>query len=357
MAAKDFYAVLGVPKNASKEQIKDAYRKLAMQFHPDRNKEPGAEEKFKEVSEAYAVLSDDQKRSQYETYGQEGFSQRYSDEDIFRGANFGDVFQGMGVGGFDDIFAQLFGGGQRQRPNRGEDLTFHMQVNLEELVADSTKEVVIPRTEVCATCKGSGARPGTSPRTCSTCGGTGQVQRVQATAFGRMVRVGPCGKCGGRGYTIDSPCRECRGTGTVERRRNITLVVPAGLDDGHTLRLKGEGDAGENGSPPGDLYVVVNVRPHRLFARQNSDVFYGTKIDAVQAMLGTELKVPTLYGDETLRIPPGTQPGERFALKEKGLPKVGGRGKGSEYVQVDVVVPKGLSSSQRESLRKYLAEH
>ena len=356
MAAKDFYEVLGVQKSASKEQIKEAYRKLALKYHPDRNKEPGAEEKFKEVSEAYAVLSDDQKRRQYDAYGQEGFFQRYTDEDIFRGVNFGDVFRDMGFGGFDGLFAQFFGGGRQQRPNRGEDLTYHIQLNLEDLVTDSSREVEIPRTEVCQVCNGSGAKPGTSPRTCETCGGSGQVQRVQSAGFARLVRVVDCGKCGGRGRIVDSPCRECRGSGTVERRRKIALVIPAGLDDGHTLRLKGEGDAGEHGSPPGDLYVVVNVRSHKLFVRQNSDILYVTKIDAVRAMLGTEQKVPTLYGDAILQIPPGTQPGERFTLKEKGLPRVGGRGKGNQYVQVNVEVPRNLSSSQKELLRKIMSE-
>jgi len=356
MPRNDFYEVLGVPKNASKEQIKDAYRKLALQYHPDRNKTSGAEEKFKEISEAYAALSDDEKRQQYDTYGQEGFFRRYSAEDIFRGVDFGDIFRDMGFGGFNDIFAQFFGGGVRQRPNRGEDLTYHLQLSLEELTSDSTREVEIPRTEVCRVCDGSGARPGTSPHTCGTCGGTGQVQKVQATGFARLVRITACGKCGGKGYVIESPCKECRGRGTVERRRKISLVVPAGLEDGHTLRLKGEGDAGENGSPPGDLYVVVNVRPHKIFVRQNSDIFYATKIDSIQAMLGTELKVPTLYGDVALEIPRGTQPGDRFTIRERGLPKVGGRGRGDEVVQVEVVVPRSLSNSQKERLRGYLAE-
>jgi len=356
MAERDFYEVLGIPKDAPKDQIKEAYRKLAFQYHPDRNKTAGAEEKFKEISEAYAVLSDDEKRRQYDTYGREGFFQRYTDEDIFRGANFADIFRGMGFGGFDDIFAQFFGGGTRRRPNRGEDLTYHLQLNLEDLVSDSTREIEIPRTEVCSTCEGSGAKPGTSPRQCSTCGGTGQVQKVQSTGFARLVRVTECARCGGRGYTIDSPCSECRGKGTLERHRKISLVIPAGLEDGHTLRLKGEGDAGENGTPPGDLYVVVNVRPHRTFERENSDIFFATKIDAVRAMLGTELRIPTLYGDAVLQIPPGTQPGDRFTIKDKGLPRVGGRGKGNQYVQVNLEVPRHLSNSQKELLRKFLGE-
>jgi molecular chaperone DnaJ len=359
VATKDFYEVLGVPKTASKDQIKDAYRKLALQYHPDRNKEPGAEERFKEVSEAYAVLSDDTKRKQYDAYGQEGFFQRYTDEDIFRGTNFGDIFRDMGFGGFggfNDIFAQFFGGGGRQRPNRGEDLTYHIQLNLEDLIADSSREIEIPRTEVCPVCNGSGAKPGSSPKTCSTCGGSGQVQKIQSAGFARLVRIVDCSKCGGRGQIIDYPCKECRGSGTVEKKRKISLVIPAGLEDGHTLRLRGEGDAGQRGTPPGDLYVVVNVRPHKVFVRQNSDVFYATKIDAIQAMTGTEQKIPTLYGDVVLQIPPGTQPGERFTLKEKGLPRIGGRGQGNEYVQVNVEVPRNLSSSQKELLRRLASE-
>jgi molecular chaperone DnaJ len=356
MPDKDFYEVLGVPKDASKDQIKEAYRKLALQYHPDRNKTPGAEEKFKEVSEAYAALSDDEKRRQYDTYGREGFFQRYTDEDIFRGANFADIFRGMGFGGFDDIFAQFFGGSTRQRPIRGEDLTYHLQLNLEDLISDSTKEIEIPRTEVCSTCEGSGAKPGTSPRSCATCRGTGQVQKVQATGFARLVRITECSRCGGRGYIIDSLCAECKGRGALDRRRKISLVVPAGLDDGHTLRLKGEGDSGEKGTPPGDLYVVVNVRPHKLFQRENSDIYFATKIDAVSAMLGTEIRVPTLYGDAMLAVPTGTQPGDRFTIKDKGLPRVGGRGKGNQYVQVNVEVPKHLSHSQMKLLKRFLDE-
>jgi molecular chaperone DnaJ len=351
MAAKDYYEVLGVQKGASKDQIKDAYRKLALQFHPDRNKSPEAEGRFKEISEAYAVLSDDEKRRQYDSFGREGVYQRYSQEDIFRGADFGEFFRGAGFN-FNDLFAQFFGGGAGGRPSRGEDLTYHLQLNLEDLVADSTREIEIPRTEMCSTCGGSGAKAGTSPRTCSICGGTGQVQKVQSAGFARLVRVTACDRCKGRGYTIDAPCSECRGRGVQEKKRRISLVVPGGLDDGHTLRLKGEGDAGENGTPPGDLYIVVNVRPHKTFVRENSDVYFTTKINAIQAMVGTEVKVPTLYGDALLQIPSGTQPGERFTIKDRGLPKLGGRGKGNQYVVVNVEVPRHLTGAQKDLLKK-----
>ncbi len=353
MAAKDYYETLGVPKGAAKDQIKNAYRKLALQFHPDRNKSPEAEGRFKEISEAYAVLSDDEKRRQYDAYGREGVYQRYSQEDIFRGVDFGEFFRGRGFGGFDDIFAQFFGGGQAQTVSRGEDLTYHLQVGLEEIVADSNREIEVPRNEVCATCKGSGARPGTSPETCSTCRGTGQVQKVQSAGFTRLVRISACSRCGGRGYVIDSPCKECRGSGTVERTRKIRVMIPSGVEDGHTLRLRGEGNAGENGTPPGDLYVVVNVAPHRLFSRRESDVFMETKVGIVEAALGTELTVPTLYGDVKLSVPHGTQPGTIFKVKGRGLPRYGSWGKGDEYVKVGVEVPTNLNGTQKELLRKF----
>jgi molecular chaperone DnaJ len=356
MAEKDFYTTLGVPRGATKDQIKDAYRKLALQYHPDRNKSPGAEEKFKEISEAYAVLSDDEKRRQYDAYGQEGVYQRYTTEDIFRGADFQDVFRGMGFGGFDDLFSQFFGGGARQRVSRGEDLTYHLELNLEDIVNDSPREIEVPRTEVCQTCSGTGARQGTSPKTCGNCGGTGQVQRVQSAGFARLVRVTTCGKCGGKGYVIDSPCKDCRGRGTTQRSRRISVVIPAGVEDGHTLRLRGEGNAGENGSPPGDLYLVVSVRPHRTFRRDGSDLHAEAQVNAVDAILGAELTVPTLYGAVRLELPAGTQPGQVFRIKEKGLPRIGGRGKGDEYVTVNVVIPKNLTGSQKDLLRRFAEE-
>ena len=355
MSAKDYYEVLGVQKGAPKDQIKDAYRKLALQFHPDRNKAPEAEARFKEISEAYAVLSDDEKRRQYDAYGREGVYQRYSQEDIFRGVNFGEFFRGMGFGGFDDLFSQFFGGGSSRQASRGEDLTYHLHLSLEDIVRDMEREIEVPRAEVCTTCNGSGAKPGTSPRQCGTCGGTGQVQKVQSAGFARLVRITACSKCGGKGYLVDSPCKDCGGRGTIEKTRRIRVMVPGGIEDGYTLRLRGEGNAGENGTPPGDLYVVVNVVPHRVFGRRDSDIFLETKIGVVDAMLGTELAVPTLYGDVKLAIPHGTQPGERFQIKGKGLPKFGvwGRGNGNQYVTVNVEVPKKLTDQQKELLRRF----
>ena len=356
MPAKDYYEVLGVQKGATKEQIKDAYRKLALQFHPDRNKAPEAEARFKEISEAYAVLSDDEKRRQYDAFGREGVYQRYSQEDIFRGVDFGEFFRGMGFGGFDDIFSQFFGGGGgTRRAARGEDLTYHLQLSLEDVVQDSEKEIEVPRDEVCPACNGSGARPGTSPRQCSTCGGTGQVQKVQSAGFARLVRITACSKCGGRGYLVDAPCKDCRGRGTVEKTRRIRVKIPGGIEDGYTLRLRGEGSAGESGTPPGDLYVLVSVVRHKVFARRDSDVFIERKIGAVEAMLGTELAVPTLYGDVKLQIPAGTQPGDQFQIKGRGLPRFGGwsKGNGNEYVTVRVEIPMKLTDRQRELLKRF----
>jgi molecular chaperone DnaJ len=354
---KDYYEILGVSKDSDKEKIKDAYRRLALQYHPDRNKSPGAEEKFKEISEAYAVLSDDEKRKQYDTFGKERIYQNYSQEDLIRGADFGDVFRdmGFGFGGFNDIFSQFFGG-RPTREARGNDLTYHLQMTLEEVLHDTSKEIQVPRTEVCATCGGSGAKSGTSPRRCDVCQGSGQVQKVQNTGFARLIRVAQCSKCSGRGYVIDAPCKECKGSGTVQRYRKISVVVPGGVDDGHTLRLRGEGDAGNNGSPPGDLYVVINMLPHQMFKRQGSDVLTEIKVNVVDAILGTETKIKTLEGDVNLEIPRGTQSETSFKIKGKGLPRLGAWGRGDEYVRVKVTIPKNVNSRQRELLKEFAKE-
>jgi len=355
-AKQNFYEILGVPKNSSLDEIKNAYRRLALKFHPDRNKSPEAEEKFKEISEAYAILSDEEKRKQYDMYGREGVYQRYGAEDIFRGANFEDIFRDLGFGfGFEDIFSQFFGGGRAQA-RKGSDLTYHLQLNLEDVVQDVTKEIEVPRTELCGTCKGSGSKPGTETKTCDVCKGSGEVQRVQSTGFARLIRVMTCTRCGGKGYIIESPCRECRGNGTVQRTRRIRVVIPAGVDDGHTLRLKGEGEAGEHGVPPGDLYVVINMRPNQVFARRDSDLYIERRVGIAEAALGAEIRVPTLYGDVELTVPPGTQPGTTFKIRGKGLPRLNSWGKGDEYVKVSVVVPKGLSNRQRELLKKFAEE-
>lgn len=355
---RDYYEMLGVPKTASKDEVKNAYRKLALQYHPDRNKSPGAEEKFKEFSEAYAVLSDDEKRKQYDNFGREGVYQRYGEEDIFRGADFSDVFRdlGSGFGGFDDIFSQLFGMGGRRAPRRGQDLQYGIQLSLEDVAVGVRREIEVPRTEMCKVCGGKGAAPGTSPRTCSTCGGSGQVQKVQSTGFARLIRVESCGRCGGRGSLIDNPCKECRGRGLVRRTRRISVSIPAGVEDGYTLRMRGEGEAAQSGVSPGDLYVVVGVAPHRLFKRDGSDLYSDAMVGAFDAMMGGEVTVPTLYGDVRLSIPEGTQPGSIFRVKGKGLPRLNGGGKGDQYVVAKIGIPKKLNNRQKELLRQVMRE-
>ncbi|MDA4136547.1 MAG: molecular chaperone DnaJ [Thaumarchaeota archaeon] len=355
-SSRDFYETLGVPKEASKDDIKGAYRKLALQFHPDRNKDPGAEERFKQISEAYAILSDDDKRKQYDTYGKEGVYQRYgSEEDIFRGTDFSDVFRGTGFGGFDDIFGQLFGGGRRG-PQRGNDISLRIPLRLEDVVNDAPREVEIPRSEQCPTCNGSGATPGTTARTCPQCGGAGQVQKVQNAGFARFIRVETCNRCGGQGSVIDKPCNECKGRGLIRRTRKISIKIPAGVDDGHTLRLRGEGEAGAHGMPRGDLYVVVSISEHPVFKRRDSDIYVETQVNAVEAMLGAEVRVPTLYGDVQLNIPAGTQPGATFKVKGKGLPRLSRFGKGDEYVIANIYVPKSLNGKQKDALRGLLKD-
>jgi molecular chaperone DnaJ len=355
---KDYYEILGVSKNATQDEIKSAYRKLALQYHPDRNKSPEAEGRFREMSEAYAVLSDQEKRKQYDTAGKESVYQRYGQqEDIFRGADFSDVFREAdpGFGGADDLFSQLFGGGRaREGPRRGADLSYHLQLRLEDVVSKSTREIDVPRTEVCPTCKGSGAAPGTSRTTCPQCDGSGRVQRMERTGFGGVMRIETCPRCGGRGYLVETPCPECGGSGTVGRTRRIRVVIPAGVEDGHTLRLRGEGEAGESGAPPGDLYVVVNIPPHDVFKRKGSDIYVDTRVDAISAILGTKVRVPTLHGEVDVSIPSGTQPGSLFRIRGKGLPRHNSFWKGDEFVTVNVVIPRNPNGRQKDLLKKYL---
>jgi molecular chaperone DnaJ len=359
---KDYYEILGVPRNATKEQIKDAYRRLAMQYHPDRNKSPDAEEKFKEISEAYAVLSDDEKRRQYDLLGRADFGQYYTQEDIFRGADFESIFREMGFG-FDigDLFNMFFGGDFARRAyarqvTRGRDLNYNLEISLEEAFRGTEKEIEVPRTERCDVCGGTGAAPGTSLKTCGRCGGTGQIQNVRTTGFARFVTVTPCNVCGGSGTVVETPCRECRGSGLIKRRRIITVRVPAGMDEGQQLRLRGEGEASPNGGPPGDLFVNISIRPHPYFKRRGSDLYYDLKIGFPQAALGTEVTVPTLDGDVVVNIKPGTQPGEVLRIKGKGMPKLGGYGRGNLMIRVNVEVPTNLSPRQRELLEELARE-
>lgn len=342
---RDYYEVLEVGKDASGEDIKKAYRKLARQYHPDVNKAADAEEKFKEVKEAYDVLSDDGKRATYDRYGHV------------------DPNQGMGgaggadFGGFGDIFDMFFGGGGRQRdpnaPQRGKDLQYTMTIEFKEAVFGKETEVTIPREESCDTCHGTGAKPGTSPKVCSTCHGTGQQEVVQNTPFGRIANRRVCQTCRGTGKIIVDKCGTCHGDGRVRKQRRIKVNIPAGVDDGQQIRISGEGEGGRNGGPAGDLYIVLRVKSHEYFDREGDDIYLEVPITFAQAALGDEIEVPTLTERVKMKIPAGTQTGKYFRLKGKGVPKLRGIGNGDQHVKVTVVTPTNLTEEQKELLRQF----
>ncbi|QPC46936.1 molecular chaperone DnaJ [Mangrovibacillus cuniculi] len=349
MSKRDFYEVLGLGKDASKEEIKKSYRKLSKQYHPDINKAADANDKFKEVKEAYETLSDDQKRAHYDRFGHTDPNQG------FGGAGGGDF---GGFGGFEDIFNTFFGGGgQRRRdpnaPRQGADLQYTMDITFEEAAFGKDTEIQIPREETCDTCHGSGAKPGTKPETCKHCGGSGQLNQEQNTPFGRIVNRRACHHCQGTGKDIKQKCSTCSGAGKVTKRKKISVKIPAGVDDGQQLRLSGQGEPGVNGGPPGDLYIVFSVREHDFFERNGDDVYCEMPITFVQAALGDEIKVPTIHGHVMLKVPAGTQTGRRFRLKEKGIPNVRGYGVGDQFVIVKVVTPSKLTEKQKELLREF----
>lgn len=353
---KDYYEVLGVSRDAPKGTIKKAYRKLAMKHHPDRNKEPGAEEKFKEISEAYGVLSDDEKRRQYDTFGHAGIDGRYTQEDIFRNINFDDIFGDLGFGGFNSIFNMFFGGMRTTRragPRRGADLRTDIEITLEEAHKGIKTNVSFPRLERCEACQGSGAKPGTSPRTCPTCNGSGQMSYSKRTPFGQFTSVTTCKDCRGEGTVIETPCSDCRGRGLAQKAKKIAVKIPPGVDTGSRLRVAGEGEAGEKGGPPGDLYVVIHVKPHDMFLRDGKDILCEIPITFGQAALGVKIPVPTLNGRVKMDIPSGTQSGTVFRLKGKGMPDLRGFGKGDEHVKVIVETPRHLTKRQKELLEEF----
>ena len=349
MSKRDYYEVLGVSKSASKDEIKKAYRKLSKQYHPDINKEPGADEKFKEITEAYEVLSDDTKRSQYDQFGHEGPDRGF-------GGGFGGGFSGFG--GFDDIFSSFFGGGSSRRsdpnaPRKGDDLQYRMNISFEDAVFGKQTEIEIPIEETCETCNGSGAKPGTSPKTCSNCNGAGQINQTVETPFGRMVNRKTCGTCRGTGQIIIDKCSTCHGAGTVQKRKKIKVTIPAGVNDGQQLRVSGQGEPGKNGGPAGDLYILFNVKAHEYFERDGDDIYYELKLTFPQAALGDEIEVPTVHGKVKLKIPAGTQSGEKFRIKDKGVKNVHGYGQGHQYVIVRVVTPTKLTEKQKQLLRDF----
>ncbi|GLX69185.1 molecular chaperone DnaJ [Paenibacillus glycanilyticus] len=347
---RDYYEVLGVGKSASGDEIKKAYRQMARKYHPDVNKEADAETKFKEVKEAYDVLSDDGQRARYDQFGH---------VDPNQGMGGAGGFSGNGdFGGFGDIFDMFFGGGGGGRrdpnaPQRGNDLQYSMTIEFKEAVFGKETEITIPRTESCDTCAGSGAKPGTKPDTCSVCRGTGQQEVVQNTPFGRMVNRRACSNCGGAGKVIKEKCGTCHGAGKVKKQRKISVRIPAGVDDGAQIRLSGEGEGGLRGGPAGDLYIVIRVKAHEFFERENDDIYCEVPLTFVQAALGDEIEIPTLTEKVKLKIPAGTQTGTYFRLKGKGVPKLRGYGQGDQHVKVTIVTPTKLSDEQKDLLRQF----
>ena len=354
---RDFYEVLGVSRSATDDEIKKAYRKLAKKYHPDLNPDDNsAEQKFKEVSEAYEILSDKEKRSRYDQFGHAGVDPNF-------GAGGGAGGFG-GFGGFDmgDIFGDIFGGGfggfggrssARRGPQRGSDLNTDVSISFEEAVFGCEKEINLYRIETCPDCSGSGAKPGTEVTTCSVCGGRGQVTTTQRTILGNMQTVTTCSACGGKGKVAKEPCSKCAGKGRVKKSRKIKVKIPAGIDNGQTISLSGQGNAGELGAPSGDLYVSVYVKPSQMFERSGFDVSYKMDISFAEAALGATLEVPTLDGKVKYEIPEGTQPGTVFRFKGKGVPYLKRSGRGDQYVVVNVVVPKKLSNKQKELLKEF----
>ena len=360
---KDYYEVLGLARDSSEKDIKGAYRKLAMKYHPDRSEEAGAEEKFKEISEAYAVLSDPEKRQKYDQFGHAGINSQYSQEDLFRGVNFEDLLRGFGFGGGgprgggESIFDMFFGGGGRSRgPARGRDLRYDINITLEQAASGLESTIEVPRTENCGTCRGSGAKPGTAPTVCGNCHGSGQITRAQNTPFGQMVTSSTCPKCGGRGELITSPCEDCSGTGRARKARKINIKIPAGVEDGQHLKLRGQGDSAGPKGVSGDLYVVINIQPHRLFQRLDSDLIMETPISFTQAALGADLEVPTLNGRARIKVPAGTQTGTVFRLRGKGMPRLHGTGSGDLHVRVKINTPASLTARQRQLLEELAEE-
>jgi molecular chaperone DnaJ len=358
MTKRDYYEILGVSRNATKEEIKKAYRKLAMQYHPDRN--PGdksAEDKFKEAAEAYEILSNDDKKYNYDrfghegvrgsTFGTEGFS---SVNDIF--SHFSDIF------GASSIFDEFFGGSQRTRSRRrgtgthGSDLRVTLKLTLEEIATGTSKKIKIKKQVKCNECNGTGAQAGTSLKTCTVCNGSGEVRTVSRSVFGQFINISACNNCGGEGQVIDSPCRNCSGDGRVQEEVTVKIDVPSGVEEGNYMTLRGEGNSGKRGGQPGDLIVVFKELPHEHFVREKDDIIYNLFITFPQAALGAEVEVPTLTGKAMLKIDPGTQPGKLLKMKAKGIRHLNYSGSGDQIVKLNVAIPRKLNSKERELIKQ-----
>ena len=351
---RDFYTILGVERSASDAEIKRAFRKLAQQWHPDVNTDPAAQERFKEINEAYQVLSDPERRQRYDMFGRAG---------IDGGAGGAGAGGFEGFGGFSDIFDAFFGGGggaasaRRGRPQPGADLRYDLRITFEEAVKGTEKEIEFSVLQRCETCQGSGAKEGSEAITCPQCNGRGEVRSVRQTMLGQMVNVSACPRCHGEGKVIETPCDTCRGDGRTERKRTLRVTIPAGIDEGHQIRLANEGEVGPRGGPPGSLYVAVHVQPHPSLVREGTELFYEAKVSIAQAALGTRITVPTVEGEEEVEIKAGTQPDTEIRLRGKGVPHLRRSGqRGDLHVMVDVVVPTKLTRKQRELLSAYAEE-
>ena len=350
MSQRDYYEILGVPRNASADELKAAFRRLARQYHPDVNDASDAEERFKELNEAYAILSDPDKRAAYDRFGHAGV----------RGPGGAAPDFTVDFGDFADIFGDLFGFGgfgrsstrTRTAPRRGADLQYRLELTFEEAVFGLEKEIEITRDEVCSTCGGTGAKPGTTPVRCSTCNGSGEVRQVRQTFIGSMVQVTTCPTCRGQGETIASPCSDCQGRGLARKTRRKVVNIPAGVDTGTQIRLAGEGQPGDNGGPKGNLYILIQVKPHKFFRRREFDILLDLNINIAQATLGADVDVPTVDGPANLKIPIGTQPGQVLNMKGKGVPRLRSNGRGDQLVIINVDIPKRLNNEQRQLFEK-----
>ncbi|HEX2913549.1 MAG TPA: molecular chaperone DnaJ [Chloroflexia bacterium] len=346
MSKRDYYEVLGVTQSATDDELKSAYRKLAKKYHPDVNKEPGADEKFKEVTEAYNVLTDKQKRAAYDRFGHAGMSGA--------GAN---PFEGFaGMGGFSDIFEQFFGGmgtaSQQRRVQKGADIKTTVVLSFEEAVFGTEKEVVVNRYDTCGRCKGNRSEPGSETARCEVCKGTGEIRRTQNSIFGQFVNVTPCDRCHGEGRVIVTPCKECRGEGRVRVSKPLMVKIPAGIDANRQIRISGEGEAGPRGTMPGNLYVNIVVKEHPLFHRKENDILLDLPLNIWQATLGDKVEVPTVDGNIELDVKPGSQNGEVIRLRDKGVPFLQGNGRGDQLVTLRVTIPKKLTEEQRRLLQE-----
>lgn len=357
MDKRDYYEALGVPRDASEADLKKAFRTLARKFHPDANPDdPQAEEKFKEINEAYSVLSDPEKRAMYDKFGHAATSPGAAGH----GGGFGPDFDFPGFGGFGDLFDVFFGTGQRTQPSRpgpvrGADMRYDIEITLEEAARGLQKQIQVTRVETCSICGGSGSKPGSARKKCPVCGGSGQVRSSRSTVFGQFVSVETCSKCQGEGDIVEIPCDECNGIGRVRKTRRIKVEIPAGVDEGVSLRLSGEGEAGLRGGSPGDLYVVVRIAAHPVFRRKGPHIYCNVDIGLAQAALGTTIEVPVIGGKALLRIPAGTQSGTSFRLKGKGMPHIKRPGSGDQFVNVKVKIPTNLSKRERELFKELAA--